>query len=462
MNLIGFYLIQLLMLSGPLVSHDPGSKIGKPHLYKKISIPESLLAHSHDQKYGGDIRIGDLDNDKQIDFLIYRTIDLIDGGAPQPCFLAGMTMDGRVIWTKGEGGIQPNRPGPVAIHDIDADGKNEVITFFVKKKELISPHALTGMVLQILDGETGAVKAESSPDVLTTSEGEGPNWVHQRILIANLRGTLTPQDFIIKLGTKVIAFDNQLNVLWTYENEWNEYGNCPAYVPSVGDMDNDGKDEINGGYYVLNEKGRPMWEEKLGNHMDAVAIDFWDDPKMKRAFASGFGHVLDKKGEIILKLGEESVPHGQELRVGDFIGTSEGNEMAIRYNGHKTDVMVVGSNGAILSRFMINESPNNTGMETIRWNAETGTDLLYNGGMLWAGDGSSSIRLPQLPPEKGNFRQGWYHCIPANVAGNSSEEIIIYNPWDSEIFIYSNGIPDDSAYDGYVATPKQYNVRLID
>ena len=101
-------------------------------------------------------------------------------------------------------------------------------------------------------------------------------------------------------------------------------------------------------------------------------------------------------------------------------------------------------------------------METIRWNAETGTDLLYNGGMLWAGDGSSSIRLPQLPPEKGNFRQGWYHCIPANVAGNSSEEIIIYNPWDSEIFIYSNGIPDDSAYDGYVATPKQYNVRLID
>ena len=438
------------------------TKIQPPVLYKKISVPEPLRTASHGLEYGGDIRIGDLQNNQKAAFVVYRAALSIDGGACQPSFMGAFTEDGKILWTKGEGGLQPNRPGPVAIHDIDADGKTEVICLFAEKPETVEPHSMKNVSVMILDGETGKVKKKASPKELISSTGEGPNWVHQRIFICNLSGTKSPQDFIIKLGTKIIAFNNELEVLWTYTNNWDEYQNCPAYIPCVGDMDGDGLDEINGGYYILDSKGKPLWEKKLGKNMDSVAINFWDSKKEKRAFASGFGYVLDKQGNSILKMGEELVPHGQELRIGDFDNISPGNEMIIRYNGHSEQVMLVGNNGKIISKFDLNPSPNNTGMETVFWNDISNSALLYNGGMLWKGDGSHSFKLPDLPPEQGNKRQGWYHCIPANITGDTREEVIIYNPWASEIFIYTQQNSKKKRFEGFEATERQYNARLMD
>ncbi len=433
-----------------------------PQLYKKIAIPQEFLIQTDSLTYGGDLRMGDLQNNGEADFLVYRTATSVDGGAPQPCFIGAFTQEGKVLWQKGKCGLQPNRPGPVAIFDIDADGETEVITFFAENPEATKPFHLQNMSIQILDGATGKLEKTASPAELTSSTGEGPNWVHQRILITNLRGTPMPQDFIIKLGTKIIAFDNQLNVLWTYENEWDEYANCPAYVPAVGDMDGDGKDEINGGYYVLNAEGKPMWEEKLGKNMDAVVIDYWDDAEKKRAFCSGFGHVMDENGKVILKLGEATVPHGQELRVARFDENLPSNQMIIRYNGHHREAMLVHNTGEVISKFMLNESPNNTGMDAIYWHGPDKAALLYNGGMLWKGDGSTSMALTGLPKPVGNFRQGWYHCIPANVCGDEREEAVVYNPWAQYIYIYSPAPVVSSAFQRYQATPRQYNVRLID
>lgn len=437
-------------------------KILTPALYKRIPVPAALRTISHGLEYGGDIRIGDLQNNQTAAFVVFRAALSFDGGACQPNFLGAFTDEGKVLWTKGKGGLQPNRPGPVAIHDIDADGKTEVICLFAENPETVEPHSMKNVSVMILDGETGEVKHQASPPELTSSTGEGPNWVHQRIFICNLSGTKTPQDFIIKLGTKIIAFNYQLEVLWTYKNDWNEYQNCPAYIPCVGDMDGDGLDEINGGYYILDASGKPIWEKKLGKNMDSVAIDFWDSKKEKRAFASGFGYVLDKQGNTILKLGEERVPHGQELRVGDFNKNTPGNEMIIRYNGHFEQVMLVGNSGKILSRFELNPSPNNTGMEVVFWNGRHNEALLYNGGMLWKGDGSQSLDLHGLPAEQGNKRQGWYHCIPANITGDEGEEVLVYNPWSAEIFIFTQKDSGTEKFSGYSATPRQYNARLMD
>lgn len=440
----------------------PELHLAKPVLYKKVSVPESLRTMSNGLEYGGDIRIGDLQNNLQAAFIVYRAAVFQDGGATQPCFLGAFTQNGDVLWTNGEGGSQPNRPGPVAIHDIDADGRNEVISLFIENPNEADPHSMNNVSIQILNGETGEIEKRASPLELTSSTGEGPNWVHQRVLIANLRGNKTPQDLIIKLGTKIIAFDHELNVLWTYENSWQEYQNCPAYIPSVGDMDDDGRDEINGGYYMLNPDGKPVWEKKLGKNMDSVTFNFWDHKKKKRAFASGFGHVLDREGNIILRLGEGTVPHGQELRVADFVGNEPGNEMIIRYNGHTEQVMLVGNNGSIINRFELNSSPNNTGMEVVYWFGANKPAMLYNGGKIWKGDGSQSFELPGLPAEQGNKRQGWYHCIPADVANDRGEEAIVYNPWSYEVFIYTRDQSNSVQYQGYKATSRQYNVRLMD
>lgn len=433
-----------------------------PVLHKKIAVPDNLCAYSHGLNYGGDIRIGDLENNKTAAFLVYRAALSVDGGACQPSFIGGFNENGKVLWIKGKGGLQPNRPGPVAIHDIDSDGKTDVICLFAENPERVSPHSMENISVQILDGKTGEIKKKASPPELTNSTGEGPNWVHQRILICNLSGTKNPQDFIIKLGTKIIAFNNKLEVLWTYSNYWNEYQNCPAYIPSVGDMDGDGRDEINGGYYILDPNGKPVWEKKLGKNMDSVTIDFWDSKKEKRAFASGFGYVLDKQGKPILKLGKKVVPHGQELRVADFNKKLPGNEMIIRYNGHTEEVMLVGNRGKILHRFKMNTSPNNTGMEVVFWNGQNREALVYNGGMLWKSDGSHSFKLPGLPAEQGSKRQGWYHCIPANITGDSREEMVVYNPWAKDVFIYTSENSNKKKYKGYNATPRQYNARLMD
>lgn len=434
----------------------------KPVLYKKVNVPESLRTTSQGLEYGGDIRIGDLSNNKQADFIVYRAANSKDGGATQPCFLGAFTQDGKVLWRKGSGGFQPNRPGPVAVHDIDADGRTEVITLFAEHAETMDPYSMKYISIQVLDGETGEIKRTASPPELTSSTGEGPNWVHQRVLIANLSGNRTAQDFIIKLGTKIVAFNHELKVLWTYENNWTAYMNCPAYIPSVGDMDNDGRDEINGGYYVLNPDGKPVWEKKLGKNMDSVTINKWDHKRKKRAFASGFGYVLDKEGNTILRLGEEAVPHGQELRVADFDKSLPGNEMIIRYNGHHEQVMLVGNRGNIIRRFAMNSSSNNTGMEVVNWYGHNKQALLCNGKMLWEADGRQSFDLPGLPEEQGNERQGWYHCIPADVANDKGEEVILYNPWACEIFIFTRQHSTTKKFKGYFATSRQYNARLMD
>ena len=60
--------------------------------------------------------------------------------------------------------------------------------------------------------------------------------------------------------------------------------------------------------------------------MDSVAIAAWDHNRV-RAFCSGFGYVMDTRGEVVLSLGEELVPHGQELRVARFDDTMQPDDV---------------------------------------------------------------------------------------------------------------------------------------
>ena len=56
----------------------------------------------------------------------------------------------------------PDRPGPVAIHDIDADGQAEVICFWVDTDASeVSKWDLSAIRVMILDGATGAVKTHT-------------------------------------------------------------------------------------------------------------------------------------------------------------------------------------------------------------------------------------------------------------------------------------------------------------
>ena len=57
---------------------------------------------------------------------------------------------------------------------------------------------------------------------------------------------------------------------------------------------------------------------------------------------------------------------------------------------------------------------------------------------------------------------GWYHAIAANVAGDEREELIVYNPWDCEVRIYTPSPLQDGTSARYTPGPRQYNPRLMD
>ncbi len=426
---------------------------GTPLLYRKIAVPSALLSEG-DKPFGGDVRIGDLTGDGQCDFLVFRNAL----GGTKPCFLGAFTIDGEVLWQVGSGGEVPMRPGPVAIHDLDGDGRTEVVCFLVDPATK-EPHDMRDLSIQIRDGRSGKLERQATPQALTRCR-PGKNmadWCHQRLLVANLRGTETPRDFVVKVGDRVFAFDQNLDLLWSYTVRWTVYGRHTAYIPAVGDIDGDGRDEVTGGCYLLDDDGKPLWERLLGPHMDSVAITEWDDGRV-RAVCSGAGHVMDEHGRAILSLGPQVVPHGQEVRVADFVAELAGPEMVLRYNGHTPDVMLVAASGEIIQRFKLNDfPPKNIGMAPVYWHGPQRPALLYNGGQLWHATGEPFADLPEFPGV--SF---WSFAIPADLCGDDREELVTYNPADRFIYVYTPFPLDEADYQAYRPGPRQYNARLMD
>jgi len=198
--------------------------------------------------------------------------------------------------------------------------------------------------------------------------------------------------------------------------------------------------------------------------MDSVAIAPWSGGTM-RAFCSGYGHVVTTSGEVELALGPHEVPHGQEVRVADFRGDLPGPEMALRWNGHKPEILLVSSErNGIVGRFELNASPTNVGMEPVSWNGPARPVLLFNGGWLWDLETGEGGPLPGLPPANGGgiHRMGFYHVIPANLCGDEREEVVSWDPTATELFIYTPAPLEEGDYPGYEAGPRQYNPRLMD
>jgi len=448
-------------------------------LYKKVRIPDSCISEDANGRWGGDIRIGDLTGDGIVDFLVYKSL-----GGMKPCFLGAFSLDGEPIWSIGDKDfsvadadstdtlrtLSPDRPGPVSIYDIDQDGCSEIICFLIDSNATrTSKWHLDAVDLVILDGKTGEIKKRVAPAELrccsayVDGELHISNYAHHRVMIANFSGGPQPQDFVVKLGNDLLAFNNELEILWHYTNKWYRYSKHSAYIPAVGDLDGDGRDEVNGGHFGIDHDGSVLWEKYLGDNMDAVLVEEWDGDESngKEAILSGLGQVLDGRGNPILKLGEALVPHGQEIRYGDIRSDSQGPEIVIRYNGHHPDLMVVSNSGEVLSQFCVDESPNNTGLEIIRWHGRKAANLIYSPAALYDGYGQKVVMFPDLLPPTGG-KMGWYHCFPADVCGDEREEVILYDPYSDAIYIYTPSPFDSEAFRGYRHTPRQYNARLID
>lgn len=446
-------------------------------LWREVKVPEEFLGPGPAGPCGGDLRIGDLDGDGRVEFVCYRNAAWL-----KPAFIGAFDLDGRPRWSFGapdreiicveengeerRGLMPPERPGPVAVADLDGDGRTEVLALVLAEGVERAHHwRLDGVELLLLDGATGEVKRRGRCKALEQADGyvDGellkPNFLHLRLMIADLRGTGHPRDFVLKAGRTVFAFSDEFELLWSYDFPWNRYPRHCAYIPAVGDVDGDGRDEVNVGNAVIDHDGAPLWERFLGEHNDSVLVEDWGG--RPRAICSGHGHVVDERGDALVRLGGELVPHGQEVRCGNLRADRDGSELVLRYDGHEPRVMIVGQEGKIVDLFEVPESPNNTGLEIVQWNGADRPGLIFSPAALMDGHGRMVTDFPGLPEPTGG-RQGWYHCFPADICGDPREEVVLYDPQAASVFIFTPEPLDESVYAGYLHTARQYNARLMD
>lgn len=183
------------------------------------------------------LRIGDLDGDGRLDFVLIQP----DSGFDERYFphsvlsATAYTPDGDILWQIGKPSYdtKPCKSDiPAQIYDIDRDGNNEFL-------------CVTDGSFCIFDGKTGELKRRCPLP---------GKYAHDCFSIADLEGVGYPRNIIIKNRYHQLwALDQNFNVLWTFK------GNIGHY-PLVYDINGDGKDEIIAGKFVLNSCGEVLMQ----------------------------------------------------------------------------------------------------------------------------------------------------------------------------------------------------------
>lgn len=407
------------------------------------------------------LRLGDLDGDGRLEFVMAQPMPQPDAHTPQEVVrVTAFTLTGTQLW-------QYTRPGspnlgnhtassdiPMQVYDLDGDGASEVIAAFSSKE------------LTILGGRDG--KPVRSIPLPQGTSARGPSGSSDCIVIANLRGTAWPQDFIVKTRyTQVWGIDGRDGkVLWTYRQE---RGDNLAHYGYAFNADADPMDEYLSGWQLLDHDGTVKWRASgLTMHIDAASVgDVDGNPAngLEIAMASQVGALYGNDGKERWRE-SHTEPDGQGIQhmaIGDFSPKHAGKEVVMLERiGPRTST---GRDANILTSA--------TG-ELIWKEKRTGSDY----GWLsvteritnWDGTGKDQIltyRRTSKPPTiydgDGNAVATFPHpgsnidfLIHADLCGDAKEEVVVYN--ETTAWIFANGGCDLAAAPRRGALPQ--NRRL--
>ena len=417
----------------------------QPKLWRKFATPEFGAGRS--------VRFGDLDGDGHIEILLAQNIPRVHGdGFDQISCLTALNLEGKILWQSGRpdprNGLLTNDL-PFQIHDIDGDGRNEVVV-------------IKDFKLQIWDGASGKLKQSiwmpKMPDDSKPRPYEYENG--DAIAFLNLSGDARRREVLVKdRYHNFWIFNHQLELLWQGRGQ-------TGHFPYPFDMDGDGHDKLLIGYSLWDHTGRQIWshDDQLKDHADAVVMgNFSGAPHAEwRAYASGSDEgfmVFDARGQMLERA---RVGHAQSMSVGKYRPDAPGLQLMVSNFWKNPGIITLfDHDGNILAQDepIHSASP----LMPVNWRGDGQEFALLSGNVSEGGMIDGDLRRVVLFPDDGHPDLCAYAI---NVTGDERDEVIV---WDQErIWIYTQDRPfagnkiyapvrnplyNESNYRAYVSTP---------
>lgn len=404
----------------------------KPVLWKKISTENFGV--------GRNLRFGDLTGNGEPDILVTQPLHHGPSDSYSECScLTAVNFDGDILWQIGE----PDRwkdhltnDVGVQIHDIDGDGKNEVI--YCKDFEIV-----------IVDGATGTVKHKAPTPQSLPPANKFSRILGDCLFFCDLSGNGHPMDIIIKdRYWHFWVLNNKLEIQWHHESRTGHY-------PYAIDIDGDGHDELALGHALFDHDGTMLWniEDKMQDHIDGVAIANFnapDDGDLRILYAASDTGLFfaDLDGNV---LKHHWIGHGQNPAIAKLRDDLPGLQVvSINFWGNQGILHFYDSDGNIYHD--CEPVPFGSMCLPINWRGDGLEFFLHNPNITYGGMFDGWGRPVVAFPNDGHPDM----CNAVlDITGDCRDEVVVWDP--HELWVYTQ---DDGPKEGKLYNPvrnPQYN-----
>ncbi|NOY42538.1 MAG: hypothetical protein GXP26_11970 [Planctomycetes bacterium] len=401
----------------------------KPKFWKKFKTPQFGC--------GRNVRFGDLNGDGKADMLFCQNMPKGEGANfVEISCLTAVTLEGEVLWQIG----RPNPKNglltsdcPFQIHDIDGDGRNEVVL-------------VKDFKIQILDGQTGELKNSAwmpkVPEDFAQRRYEIKTRPHERNLGDSISFFNLSGKGLSGSGRQEILIKDRYRLFWVFDNQLNQkftgQGMLGHFPYPFHDKETQ-RDKIMIGYSMWDHTGKQLWsrDEEFQDHADGVAYgNFSEDPNAPPyAYYSGSDEgfsLFDSRG-IVRQ--HHRLGHTQTALVAKLRSDIEGLQYAcINYWKNPGIITLLDYRGNIL----LQVEPIHVGSPfvPVNWRGD-GTELiLLSGNVREGGMLDGHLRRVVMFPDDGHPDL----CATVqNLTGDARDEIVL---WDKEqVWIYTQDRP---------------------